>query len=139
MNNVQQGLLHNQLFENLSSLVQSLRDRSGTQAGHSMLDETLVVVLSELARTPKLNLANGKDHWPFTSAMLINPNLNGGRTLGGTNDLQEGQRVNMETGEVDENGEPLLPENLLATTLQATGIDATQWLPGIKPLGSLLA
>ena len=41
----------------LSGLITDLEQRG-------MLDETLVVVMGEFGRTPKLNTSGGRDHWP---------------------------------------------------------------------------
>ena len=35
----------------------------------TLAEETVVVVLSEMGRTPGINGTDGKDHWPWTSAM----------------------------------------------------------------------
>ena len=40
----------------------------------------MVVVVSEMSRTPVMNSDNGKDHWSYTSALLF-----GGEYLEGGN------------------------------------------------------
>ena len=40
-----------------SALIADLHDRG-------LLDDTLVAGLSEFGRTPKVNPAGGRDHWP---------------------------------------------------------------------------
>jgi len=43
-----------------AALITDLYDRG-------LLDETLVVVMGEFGRTPKLNTRGGRDHWPRRS------------------------------------------------------------------------
>jgi len=68
-NNFHQAASHAFLFDKLTALLDLLRTTSGATAGHTLLDETVVAVISEMGRTPKRNVpALGKDHWPVTSA-----------------------------------------------------------------------
>jgi hypothetical protein len=56
--------------------------------GRGLLDETLVVVLSEMGRTPRVNGAGGRDHWTFCYSMfLAGAGVRGG-TLYGESDAQ---------------------------------------------------
>jgi len=57
--------------------------------GGSLLDQTTVLVMSEMGRTPIHNAAIGKDHWPVTSAMLVGAGVAGGRVVGATDDELE--------------------------------------------------
>ncbi|MBL8951782.1 MAG: DUF1501 domain-containing protein [Myxococcaceae bacterium] len=53
----------------------------GTQAGKSLLDETLVVLLSDFARTwPKSGPTS--DHWPSNTVILAGGGLNANRMVG---------------------------------------------------------
>ena len=57
-------------------------------SNHGLLDETLVVVLSEMGRTPKINANAGRDHWTFCfSVMLAGAGIRGG-TIHGASDAQ---------------------------------------------------
>ncbi len=50
--------------------------------GESLLDQTLVVLISDFARAwPALEAGNG--HWPFTSYVLIGGGIHGNRMVGG--------------------------------------------------------
>ena len=71
------------LFARLSTIVDTLRSTNGAD-GAPLLQNTMIAVLSEMGRTPQLNQSQGKDHWPFTSAMLISDGCEGGRVLGAT-------------------------------------------------------
>jgi uncharacterized protein (DUF1501 family) len=53
-----------------------------------MLDNVLVIVLSEFGRTPRINGAVGRDHWPEAwSAIMAGAGIKKGLAVGKTNDL----------------------------------------------------
>jgi hypothetical protein len=51
-------------------------------------DKLVVIVQSEMGRTPTYNQGNGKDHWSIGSAMFIGPKIRGNRVLGATDEKQ---------------------------------------------------
>jgi uncharacterized protein (DUF1501 family) len=62
-----------------SALVTDLHDRG-------LLDSTLVVMMGEMGRTPRVNDKGGRDHWTFCySVLLAGAGIKGG-TLCGTSD-----------------------------------------------------
>ena len=55
-----------------------------------LIDETLVVVMGEFGRTPKINAQGGRDHWPRAySVMLAGAGVAGGQVLGATDRIGE--------------------------------------------------
>jgi len=59
-----------------SALLEDLEKRG-------LLDETLVVVTSEMGRTPKVNGAAGRDHWTYCyGSMLAGAGIKGGAVVG---------------------------------------------------------
>ncbi len=55
-----------------------------------LLDDTLVVVMGEFGRTPKLNTQGGRDHWPRVfSVMLAGGGVSGGQIIGSSDDVGE--------------------------------------------------
>ncbi|MCX4241217.1 DUF1501 domain-containing protein [Paraliomyxa miuraensis] len=136
-NNLGQIPLQDAFYAGLQALVDDLAARPGMQAGQSMIDDTVVLVVSEMGRTPKLNSTGGKDHWPVTSAMLIGGGLPGGRVLGGTDELLYGRTVDLATGEPDDGGVQIQYGNFAAGLLQAVGVDAATYLPGEEPFHAL--
>ncbi len=131
INNVNQHGYYDGMFTGLSQLLFGLE-----AAG--ILQDTLVVVSSEMTRTPTLNEGAGKDHWGHTSALLIGAGLQGGRAFGGTNDLLESLPVNLDSGAVDESrGELNKFDNFAAGVLERLDIDPTEWLPGVAPWRAL--
>jgi hypothetical protein len=52
-------------------------------AWRGLLDETLVVVMSEMGRTPQVNASGGRDHWTFCySVLLAGAGIRGGSVYG---------------------------------------------------------
>ncbi|MDA1229750.1 MAG: DUF1501 domain-containing protein [Planctomycetota bacterium] len=93
----------------LASLIEDL-------AASGMLEKTLVVMLSEFGRTPRINKDAGRDHYPSVFSCF----LAGGGTKGG-----------QVIGTSDENGEqpqdrPVKVPDLHATFCHALGIDSTK-------------
>lgn len=136
-NNLDQIAQADGFFAGLSVLLDELTTRPGLAAGSRMIDDTVVLVVSEMGRTPKQNAGGGKDHWPVTSAMLIGGGLPGGRVLGGTDDLLLGQSVDLGTGAVDSGGVQIQYGNFAAGLLAAVGVDTDSYLPGVEPFGAL--
>jgi uncharacterized protein (DUF1501 family) len=130
--NAQQGPMHEALYASLVHLADSL-------SASSLLEETAVVVLSEMGRTPKLNSALGKDHWPVTSCLVFGAGVAGGQVIGGSDAAQNALGVNLTTGEVEDGGTQLQTANLAGGLLELVGVDAGAHFPGVEPLHALRA
>ena len=95
----------------LSALIQDLSDRS-------MLEETLVVVMGEFGRTPRINSQGGRDHWPNVfSVMLAGGGVQGGQIIGSSDALGEFPKQR-----------PVTPSDLAATIYTLLGIDPSSEL-----------
>lgn len=121
---------HEALFATLDALAQGLHE-------HALLDQTLVVVLSEMGRAPILNSAGGKDHWSVTSALLFGGGIGGGRVVGATTDALDASRIDPHTGAPDPGGTFLSYASFVAGILRHLGIDSQAWLPEVEPLLAL--
>jgi hypothetical protein len=131
-----------QSWESLFSGLLDMADRFSTLPGRnggSLLDETVFVVMSEMGRTPALNGNEGKDHWPYTSAMVMGPGLRGGRVVGATNEFYYGKTIDMDSGDLWRDGQDLTVGNLGATLLASAGVDPGDYLPGVSPVLGLLS
>ncbi|MBC8354673.1 MAG: DUF1501 domain-containing protein [Planctomycetes bacterium] len=94
------------LDQALSSLLVDLDDRG-------LLDETLVVAMGEMGRTPKANAKWGRNHWStLFPAVLAGAGIRGGMIYGET-DKDAAYAVS----------NPVSPEDLAATIYHALGID----------------
>lgn len=122
------------LFDELGRFLDRLRSTAGEADGATLLDETLVVVMSEMGRTPRYNGARGRDHWPYTSMMVMGGGVAGGRVLGGTDERLIGVPVDLDSGAPDPGGESLAAASVVAGLLGTLGIDSDAWLPGVPPL-----
>lgn len=84
-----------------------------------LLDSTLVVVMGEMGRTPKVNASAGRDHWPQCGFSLL---------FGG------GVRQGLVYGSTDSIGaypdsHPVSPADFVATVYQLMGIDPHMTVP----------
>jgi hypothetical protein len=91
--------------QSVSALLEDLSDRG-------LLENTLVVLVGEFGRSPKVS-NQGRDHWPACySALLAGAGVRGGLVYGASDKTG---------GYVLDN--PVLPENFGATLYQAMGIN----------------
>ena len=81
-----------------------------------MLDTTLVCVMGEFGRTPRVNQYAGRDHWgPSNCILLAGGGIKPGRVIGATN--SKGERPA---------ADPVDPEDLSATMYSLLGIDGKE-------------
>ncbi len=137
-NDPDQATLWEGLFQGLTSLMALLQATKGT-AGGTLADETLVVVMSEMGRTPLLNNLNGKDHWPYTSTLLIGKGLTGGRVVGGFDSAFYGRTIDPGSAEVAGSGQVLSAESVGATLLTYADVDPEPYVSGVQPLTGIFA
>ncbi len=104
------------MFDNgYASLLEDLHDRG-------LLQNTLVVATGEFGRTPKINPAGGRDHWPQCWSMVMaGGGVKGGQVVG----------VSDEIGAYPKD-RPVTPGEVAATMLHALGIDLETELPGLQ-------
>ena len=125
-NDVRQTPLWESMCAGLSQLMEGLARTPGVSAPR-LLDETCVVVLSEMGRTPALNAANGKDHWPSTSAMILGAGITGGRVIGGHDATFAGRAIDPRTGSLDDAGVVPTAQMLGASLLALGDVDPLAW------------
>ena len=124
-NTVQSGLFDG-LFGDLDALLGSLSGTLGPD-GLPLSETTVVVVLSEMARTPAYNGSGGRDHWPFTSMMVMGPGVVGGRTYGSYSSLYTGVGVAAD-GAPDPARAGISTDAFGATLLSLGGLDPSDHL-----------
>jgi hypothetical protein len=127
-----QNVLQDEIFAGLKMLVDGLAERN-------ILEDTLVMVMSEMTRSPMRNAFLGKDHWPHANAMFIGGGISGNRVMGGTTDLQESLPIDLATGELWPGGALVRHYELIAGTLAYLDVDPERWLPGVAPWGGLVS
>jgi len=91
----------------LSALIEDLSERG-------LLESTLVVVMGEFGRTPRINTAGGRDHWPRCfSVVLAGGGVKGGQVVGTSDSRGESPAHR-----------PIRPEDLARTIYLLLGVSA---------------
>jgi hypothetical protein len=98
-----------------ATLIQDLDERG-------MLDETLVVAMGEMGRTPVANTSWGRGHWSAVfPALLAGGGVSGGTVYG---------RTDKHASKIEEH--PVTPEDLAATIYSALGINPQMQVPDLS-------
>jgi hypothetical protein len=86
--------------------------------------EKLVIILqSEMGRTPNYNTGNGKDHWSIGSIMFLGRGIRGNRVLGATDERQFHVPINAQSLAIDrEHGVRVRPEHIHTSLRELAGI-----------------
>ena len=96
-----------------SALIEDLHERG-------MLGNTLVCNLAEFGRTPKINPAGGRDHWPQCwTSYFAGGGVKGGRVVGKSDDIG--------AYPVER---PVKPSEIVATIYKSLGLELETHLPG---------
>lgn len=96
-----------------SALIEDLYERG-------MLDKTMVACLAEFGRTPKINPAGGRDHWPQCwSINFAGGGVKGGRIIGKSDEIGAYPTER-----------PVKPAEVVATIFHGLGFDLDTHLPG---------
>jgi uncharacterized protein (DUF1501 family) len=96
-----------------SALLEDLSERG-------LMDSTLLCALAEFGRTPKINPAGGRDHWPQCWTISFSGGgIQGGRVVGKSDEI---------AGYPAER--PVSPPEVVATIFRSLGIDLETELPG---------
>lgn len=86
-------------------------------------EQMVIIVQSEMGRTPTYNNGNGKDHWSIGSIMMLGKGIRGNRVLGGTDDKQFHIPINPSTLTTDtEQGIRVRPEHIHTALREFAGI-----------------
>ena len=88
--------------------------------GRGLLDSTLVCNLAEFGRTPRVNPAGGRDHWPQCwTSYFAGGGVQGGRVVGASDEVGAYPAER-----------PTEPGEVVATIFKSLGLDLEQTLPG---------
>ena len=136
--NDMQDLHFEELFGFLRVILDDLDSRVGL-SGAPLSEEVTVVVISEMGRHPVLNSYNGKDHWTYTSAMIIGAGVAGGQAIGALNDDGQGVEVDPSTGEERDGGLALQAQDLGATLLAMGDVDPGDYAPEATVIAAMMA
>ena len=86
-------------------------------------DQLVVIVQSEMGRTPTYNNGNGKDHWSVGSIMFLGRGIKGNRVIGATDEKQFHVPVDPKSLLCDkEKGIRIRPEHIHTALREVAGI-----------------
>src|SRR5947208_6475629 len=98
-----------------SSLLEELGERG-------LLSNTMVLGMGEFGRTPKINPAGGRDHWPQCWTVLMGGGpLKGGTIVGASDEIGGAPK-----------DRPVTPGEIAATVYRGLGIDPGDEMPGAQ-------
>lgn len=112
-------------IEGMKRIVAPMYDRAYTAliedlSQRGMLDKTLVCNLAEFGRTPRVNPAGGRDHWPQCwTSYFAGGGVQGGQVVGKSDPI----------GAVPAE-RPAEPAQIVATIYRSLGLDLETHLPG---------
>jgi uncharacterized protein (DUF1501 family) len=87
-----------------------------------LLNNTMVVAMGEFGRTPKVNPAGGRDHWPQCWTMLMaGGGVGGGKVVGASDEIGAAPK-----------DRPTSPAEVAATIYHGLGINLELELPGAQ-------
>ena len=86
-------------------------------------DKLVVIIQSEMGRTPGYNKGNGKDHWSIGSIMFMGQGIKGNRVIGATDEKQFSVPIHPGTLACDrEQGIRVRPEHIHTALREFAGI-----------------
>ncbi len=89
-------------------------------SARGLLDNTMVVAMGEFGRTPKINPAGGRDHWPQCwSVLFAGGGVRGGQVIGASDEIGAYPK-----------DRPTQPAEVVASVCHSLGIDPGQKIPG---------
>ena len=94
------------------------------RAGELKIREQLVVIVqSEMGRTPTYNAGNGKDHWSIGSVLFLGRSIKGNRVIGATDEKQFAVPLDTKTLALDKGkGIRVRPEHIHEALREHAGI-----------------
>jgi hypothetical protein len=122
----QQAHLQQEMFDLIAAFLQILdRTPHPTRGGEKLADRTHVLIVSDFCRTPQINLAGGRDHYPTGSAVVISPRFVGNRVFGASD---AAQLLPVATRKFQDGTRAIAPPDLLATFVSAFGANPRIYL-----------
>jgi hypothetical protein len=103
-------------------------------------DKLLIIVASEMGKSPRFNKQQGKDPWPYTSALLWGGLLSGGTIHGRTDKYLRGLKIDPVFGnQISDNMIHPRMANIFSAIYLATGVPYKLINPDFKPISSILS
>ena len=91
-------------------------------------EKLVIIVQSEMGRTPHYNKGDGKDHWSIGSIMFMGRGIKGNRVIGATDEKQFLKPINPKSIAIDEkSGIRPRPEHIHQALRELAGIEDHQF------------
>jgi hypothetical protein len=120
------ALLLQETMDLVAALVQQMdATPHPTKRGAKLSDHAHILVFSEFCRTPQINMAGGRDHYPNNSALVVSPRFRGGLVYGKSDPEQ---LLPAKVRRFVDGERAIAPPDLLATYVAAFRIDPRKYM-----------
>ena len=121
-----QAQLQQETFDLVASLVKAFdATPHPTMSGKKLSDHAHILVVSDFCRTPQINPAMGRDHYPNNSALVVSPRFRSNFAFGKTD---ADQLLPQPAKKFVDGDRAIAPPDLLATFLGAFGVDPRKYM-----------
>ncbi len=132
-----QAATQQDLFDLIATFVRTLdKTPHPTKTSDKLADHVHILVVSDFCRTPQINIAGGRDHYPNNSALVISPRFKKNFVFGKT-DAE--QLLPAPSGSFADGPRAISPPDLLSTFVSAFGVDKSKYLRDGEVVKELLA
>ena len=121
-----QPLLQQNLFDMIAIMLDYLDVMPHpTKPADKLSEHTHILVVSDFCRTPNINAALGRDHYPNNSSLIISPRFRGNMSFGQSDPEQ---LLSLPAKTFTDGRRPVTPPDVLASMVSAMGIDPRKYL-----------
>ncbi|MBL9040620.1 MAG: DUF1501 domain-containing protein [Myxococcales bacterium] len=121
-----QPLLQQNLFDMIAIMLDYLDVMPHpTKPADKLSEHTHILVVSDFCRTPNINAALGRDHYPNNSSLIISPRFRGNMSFGQSDPEQ---LLSLPAKTFADGRRPVTPPDVLASMVSAMGIDPRKYL-----------
>ena len=132
-----QAATQQDLFDLVATLVRTLdKTPHPTKSSDKLADHVHILVVSDFCRTPQINIAGGRDHYPNNSALVISPRFKKNFVYGKSDPEQ---LLPAQAGTFADGARAIAPPDLLSTFVSAFGVDKSKYLRDGEVVKDLLA
>jgi Protein of unknown function (DUF1501) len=128
-------LILQETFEMIAGLLKEMDTITFDDSSDKLSDHVHILVISEFCRTPQINLAGGRDHYPNNSALVISPKFRGNFHYGSSD---PDQLLPLDSGTFSDGTRAITPADVIATFVGAVGIDPRKYMRDGEVVKALL-
>ncbi len=124
-------------FNVIANLIAALdATKHPTIPSDTLSEHTHIMVISDFCRTPQINIARGRDHYPNNSSLIISPKFKQNFVYGSTDPEQ---LLPHNSNDFSDGPRPIGPPDILRTFVSAFGIDPAKYIRDGQVVPKLLA